>query len=89
MARMVNRLIEPQTRRRRVPREVFGYPGTENYLEGEPRPPERVPGDPAALERLRPAPDQACPPGSRPAPAAQTGSWEANGAWQQSAWATS
>jgi len=53
MARMVNRLIEPQTCRRRVPREVFGYPGTENYLEGEPRPPERVPGDPAALERLR------------------------------------
>jgi len=53
MARMVNRLIEPQTRRRRVPREVFGYPGTENYLEREPRPPERVPGDPAALERLR------------------------------------
>lgn len=51
---MPNRLIEPETRRRRVPREVFGYPGIRSsYLEGEPPPAERVPGDPAALERMR------------------------------------
>lgn len=51
---MPNRLIEPETRRRRVPREVFGYPGIRSsYLEGEPTRPERVPGDPAELERKR------------------------------------
>jgi len=51
---MPNRLGEPvETRRRRVPREVFGYPATASYLEGEPRPPEKVPGDPATLERTR------------------------------------
>ena len=53
MARTPNRLIAPATRRRRVKGEVFGYPGTANYLADAPPPPERVPGDPAALERLR------------------------------------
>jgi len=42
------------SRRRRFEREVFHLPGLPaSYLEGEPSPPERVPGDPAALERLR------------------------------------
>ena len=51
--RQINRLVEPQTKRRRIPREVFGYPGAkENYLGDEPDRPQREPGDPAALERL-------------------------------------
>ena len=54
--RQINRLIEPETRRRRVKGEVFGYPGIQSsYLEGEPPRSERVPGDPAALEKLRAA----------------------------------
>jgi hypothetical protein len=49
-----NRLIEPQTKRRRLEGEVFGYPGTaENYLAEAPRRPDFVPGDPATLERTR------------------------------------
>lgn len=51
--RQINRLSEPQTRRKRVKGEVFGYPGTQNYLADAPERPERVPGDPATLERLR------------------------------------
>lgn len=54
-ARMPNRLIEPETRRRRVPGEVFGYPGTRNYLAREPERADFPPGDPATLERLRTA----------------------------------
>lgn len=57
--RQINRLIEPETRRRRVKGEVFGYPGIRNYLEGEPSQPERVPGDPATLERSRTAKSRA------------------------------
>ena len=51
--RQINRLIEPETKRRRVRGEVFGYPGVTNYLADAPERPERVPGDPATLERLR------------------------------------
>lgn len=52
--RQINRLIEPETRRRRVKGEVFGYPGIQSsYLQGEPSRSERVPGDPATLEKLR------------------------------------
>jgi hypothetical protein len=48
-----------QTRRKRVKGEIFGMPGTGNYLAGDPEPPARVPGDPATLERSRTAKSRA------------------------------
>lgn len=59
MARREQAEVVVQTRRKRVPREVFGMPGTGNYLAGDPPPPERVPGDPATLERSRTAKSRA------------------------------
>ena len=53
---MINRLIEPETKRRRVKGEVFGYPGVQsNYLADSPERPDFPPGDPATLERNRTA----------------------------------